>query len=65
MRESVWEEEAASLRQILQDAGEKDIDFSLHYRLVRFLYQVYMDFFFFLLVINVCVNRLEIFHNGP
>ncbi|XP_037792127.1 heme-binding protein 1-like [Penaeus monodon] len=33
MRESVWEEEAASLRQILQDAGEKDIDFSLHYRL--------------------------------
>lgn len=48
MRESVWEEEAASLRQILQDAGEKDIDFSLHYRLVRFLYQVYMDFFFFI-----------------
>ncbi|XP_042883939.1 heme-binding protein 1-like [Penaeus japonicus] len=33
MRESVWEEEAATLKQILQDAGETDIDYSLHYRL--------------------------------
>lgn len=37
MRESVWEEEAATLKQILQDAGETDIDYSLHYRLVIFI----------------------------